>query len=132
MKVWRQSVTDADQRTLPSSHTNYKCLSQPELVKRLTNEHQLRQNLTKQNLRLREKIATSTETFGLEVEEELHDDLTNIMETKRAQFFESFSPGSFQVQYLVKCDLIVIIILCLHANSIHVLLKQLHVQVMYK
>ena len=71
MKVWRQSVTDADKRTLPSSHANYKCLSQPELVKRLTNEHQLRQKLTKQNLRLREKIAMSTETFGLEVEEEL-------------------------------------------------------------
>ena len=86
-----------DSKTAPSSHTNYRYLSKPELIERLSKEHHQRQLLSKQCQRLKAKISQATEEVGVSVSAEIHEDLRQIMVEKQDQVLKSFPPNSFQV-----------------------------------
>ena len=94
----RLAIRDkVNSKTAPSSHTNYRYLSRPELIERLSQEHHQRQLLSKQCQRLKAKIAQVTEEVGVSVSAEMHEDLKQIMVEKQDQVLKSFPPNSFQV-----------------------------------
>ena len=64
----------------PSSSANYRFLSKDELKDRLRATHTLQRNTHKKLERLRAKIVESVEKSGVDVDEETHDDLLNIVE----------------------------------------------------
>ena len=52
--------------------------------------------VSKQNDRLKKKIAAASEAVGLSLDEEVHDDLKEIVTSKSTEFFEGLPAGSFQ------------------------------------
>ena len=67
-------------RSDPSGSTNYQFLSKSKLKDRLRAIHTLQCNTHKKLERLKEKFVESREKNGVDVDEETHDDLLNVME----------------------------------------------------
>ncbi len=75
---------------------NYTALSTPEKVERLHNLHSLYCNTKQRLTRLRAKIALATEENGIEVDEELHGDLHQIITENAATVAQSCPEDGFQ------------------------------------
>ena len=63
-----------------SSHAPYSSLSQEEMKKRMANLQQELSRIRKQNMRLKAKVAEESETIGVTVDSDMHQDLEKIME----------------------------------------------------
>lgn len=99
----RMLDTNSD-RTAPSSHVNYRYLSRPELIDRLSSEHHQRQLLSKKCQRLKERIEEMSEKVGVSVDSEMHEGLKEIMVTEGDRFLQSLPPNSFQVNVCISVD----------------------------
>ena len=91
----RHSSANLADRTLPSSHANLSFLSPSQLVTRLQLTHQQLRLSSKQLNRLKEKIASATETMGVQLDEEAHKGLQEIMAAESARMTTSL-PDGFQ------------------------------------
>ena len=85
-------------RTAPSSHTNHRYLSRPELIDRLSKEHHERRLVAKQCQRLKTRIAEVSEKVGVSVNPEVHEGLKEIMVAQSDSILQSLPPNSFQVR----------------------------------
>ena len=84
------------EKTDISSHANYRYLSTPEKNERMAN---LRAEVTQQKReidRLREKVNKLTETSGVEVDKQMHGDLSSIMEEMTEDVRKKFPENSFE------------------------------------
>ena len=91
----RQCRGNADNSSLPSSHTNYRYLSSPVKNERLRHLHQLSRASGRQLKRLQEKLEAATETHGLDVDEGLRNSLKEIMMANSGRVGSELTPGSF-------------------------------------
>ena len=63
---------------------------------RMTQLHNNLRHILKQRDQLKERVAAAVESHGEVVDETLHDDLTQIMQTEGKRLMESAAPGSLQ------------------------------------
>lgn len=91
-----RSVVSVSSHTTPSSHTNYRFLNRSQLVSRLQQTHHQLRLSVKQVDRLKSKIADAVAQKGIEVDEELHRDLQQVMSTESSRIADSHAPDSFQ------------------------------------
>ena len=63
-----------------SSRAPYSSLSQEEMKKRMANLQQELSRIRKQNMRLKAKVAEESESIGVTVDSDMHQDLEKIME----------------------------------------------------
>ena len=93
----RQSTsTPSSERTAVSSHVNYRYLTTPEKTARMTN---LKAEVSQQKKKiesLQQKVKKLTEAEGMEVDDQMHDDLYSIMDEMSGQVEERFSEHSFE------------------------------------
>ena len=85
-----------DERTDPTSHTNYTYLKTPEKNERLSRMHKENRKLTLQNLQLKEKLSSETVKVGIIVNDELHDDLKSIASASAKQIHSTHPEDSFK------------------------------------
>ena len=74
-----KKCSPSSEKTKPTSHVNYRYLSTPEKHLRMAN---LRAELAQQKRKmmlLEEKVKGLTETSGVEVDEQMHSDLSGII-----------------------------------------------------
>ena len=82
-------------KSKPTSHTNYRFLSSPEKTARLKNLHD-RTRLMQQNInRLNSQIRKWIEDNGTEVDDDLNKALVDIVEDKSPFVASSYEEGSF-------------------------------------
>ena len=67
-------------RVSVSSRAPYSSLSQEEMKKRMANLQQELSRIRKQNMRLKAKVAEESESIGVTVDSDMHQDLEKIME----------------------------------------------------
>ena len=79
-----------------NSHSNFRYLTTPQMVKRLRGIHFNQERTMLQLDRLRAQLEVVTREEGVEVNEELHQDLKEIMSNHDTQITSSFPPNSFQ------------------------------------
>ncbi len=91
-----RSVVSVASHTTPSSHTNYRFLNRTQLVSRLQQTHHQLRLSVKQIDRLKTKIADAVAQKGIQVDEELHSGLQQIMSTESSRIANSLTPDSFQ------------------------------------
>ena len=85
------------ERVMPTSHTNYRYMSAPDLRSRLTLLHKEHCKTTLQLERLRTKVAIyCEEDNGTEVDAETHDDLKSIVVNYSATVVGSYPPDSLE------------------------------------
>eukprot|EP00731_Ephydatia_muelleri_P018851 Em0011g891a len=85
------------ERVMPTSHTNYRYMSAPDLRSRLTLLHKEHCKTTLQLERLRKKVAIyCEEDNGTEVDAETHDDLKSIVVDYSATVVGSYPPDSLE------------------------------------
>lgn len=80
----------------PSSHVNYRYLSRPQLVTRLTETHHRLRLSIKETERLKKKISAAVLKKGLQVDDEVHTGLLDIMRKESQTIITTHSPDSFQ------------------------------------
>ncbi len=81
---------------LSNSHTNTRYLNSPEKIQRLS-EWKARAKAAEIKVRrLQEKIAVATEKDGVEVDEDLHSDLAQIMGERSSEVQDKHDSDSFQ------------------------------------
>lgn len=85
-----------DDRTHPSSHTNYAALNTPEKDERLHRLHVEAKNTRQKLERLRDKISLDAARASPSVDEALDGDLWSIISENDTEVQESYPEGSFQ------------------------------------
>lgn len=90
------SRTHKDERTHPSSHTNYSYLSTPEKDERLHRLHAESKVIKLRISRLEKKITELINDDGVCVEDDLHDDIKQIVSDSTEQIYSSYQPDTFQ------------------------------------
>ena len=88
-------VTLSSTRLQPSSHTPYTSLTNDEKSERLQQLHRLARQTQQQLKRLRRKLATVSDTKGVEMDSATHSDLCDIMSQENKAVHQAFSEGSF-------------------------------------
>ena len=91
----KQKRTSAEQ-THPSSHTPYRSLSTSEKITRLYRLHTLQCSTHQQLERLKAKLAAAVEKNASPVDEQMHEDLSNIVTAQSPYIESTYPPGSFQ------------------------------------
>ena len=95
--VSQNRAKSSSERVMPSSHTNYRYLSAPDLRSRLTLLHKEYCKTTLQLERLRKKVAIyCEEDNGMEVDAETHDDLKSIVVNNSATVVGFYPPDSLE------------------------------------
>lgn len=79
----------------PSNHTNYRYLNTPEKVQRLQRLHHSARMSRKQADRLKTRLAEVIEQRSSIVNDELHSDLTQIMQENSEKVLDAYPPDSF-------------------------------------
>ena len=79
----------------PSSHVNYRYLNTPQKHERMQKLHQAVRVKCQRVERLKKKIALLIEDRGVEVDEELNEDLTSIMKDNSDAIMERYPADSF-------------------------------------
>ena len=91
-----RAETNAE-RVMPTSHTNYRYMSAPDLRSRLSLLHKENRKTTLQIERLRKKVARyCEEDDGMEVDDETHDDLKSIVANNSATVVGSYPPDALE------------------------------------
>ena len=80
----------------PSKNENNRYLSSPQKKEKLKRLQVRAQTAEKEVQRLKLRIKESTEKHGIEVQDELHQDLSSIMETSNEAVTKEYPPGSFR------------------------------------
>ena len=91
----KQKRTSAE-RTHPSSHMPYRSLSTSEKITRLHRLHTLQRSTHQQLERLKAKLAAAVEKNASPVDEQMHEDLSNIVTAQSPYIESTCPPGSFQ------------------------------------
>lgn len=78
-----------------SSHTNYRYFNTPEKVNRLEKLHKHARTSQQRIKRLKKKIASIVEDKGVEVDKEIHEDLSSIMKENSPKVTEAYPADSF-------------------------------------
>ena len=86
----------AEDRTCPSSHTNYIYLTSEEKSVRLHRLQHEKRMLQQQLRRLQNAISESTATEGIILNEELHDDISQLMKDHTKDVHSNYEEGTFQ------------------------------------
>ena len=85
-----------DERTDPSSHTNYGYLTSAEKNERMSRLHQENRKLNAKVTQLQEKLSAITERDGITLSDELHNDMKKMASACTKQVYSSYPEGSFQ------------------------------------
>ena len=85
-----------DDRTNPSSHTTYVNLSTPEKNQRLSLLHQENRKAKQQIRRLNQKLEAITVQQGVNLSDELHNDIKQIASTNTQEIYSRYPENSFQ------------------------------------
>ena len=93
-RIARHKGTSSDIVTSPSSHTNYRLLTRPQLVCRLQSMHDQCQSFHSKVEKLKNHITMMIMSEGVKVDEELHSELQKIMKIEAIKM--KFRAGSFQ------------------------------------
>ena len=88
--------SQADERTCPSSHTNYCHLTSDEKSIRLHRLQHEKRMLQQQLRRLQDAITESTATNGVILDEQLQDDITQLMKDHTQDIHSTYEEGTFQ------------------------------------
>ena len=83
-------------RTHPSSHVSYKTLSSPEKLERMRQLHLLQRSTSKQLAHLQAKLLQDTQDVGIDVDEEVHQDLKTVVAEQSAFVKANFPQGTFK------------------------------------
>ena len=86
----------ADDRTCPSSHTNYMYLKSEEKSVRLHHLQHERMMFMQRLRRLEDAISESTTTDGIILDEGLHDDISQLMKDNTEDVHSRYEEGTFQ------------------------------------
>ena len=86
----------ADDRTCPSSHTNYIHLTNEEKSVRLHRLQHERRMFMQQLRRLGDAISESTATDGIILDEEMYDDISQLMKDHTKDIHSNYEEGTFQ------------------------------------
>ncbi|XP_065894386.1 uncharacterized protein [Dysidea avara] len=84
-----------DDESTHATHITYGCQPVPVLVTRLGGLAKEYRNLSKQNDRLKERIAVYCESNGIEVDDDMHKDLKEIA-SQSTSFLDDLPPDSFK------------------------------------
>lgn len=96
LRVLAKRLIDHDDKGVdPHSHTNYRYLTTPEKVNRLSSLHGLYTSTKKQLDRLKQKVAAIADQHG-NVMEQHHDDFLSIMEGEGKSVFTELPENSFK------------------------------------
>ena len=93
---WKSTAASPTVHTRSDSHTNFRYLTTPQKKRRMES---LRARVSSAELkvaRLLKKIKASIGTKGVEVDRDLHEDLSKIMEDNTQAIHEQFPEGSFK------------------------------------
>lgn len=88
-------AVEADQRTAPDSHTNYRYLSTPEKDRRLSRLHAATRNTKKSITHMQARLAEVSETSGISVDPGIHDDMVTVMEAHTQDIHQRHAPDTF-------------------------------------
>ena len=92
----QKKCSSSSEKTIVSSHVNYRYLSVPEKAQRMANlKAEVVQQRRKVEL-LEEKVKKLTEKSGVEVDEQIHGDLSHIMEEMTHEVEKEFPENSFE------------------------------------
>ena len=96
--VSRASCTSlqAEDRTCPSSHTNYIYLTSEEKSIQLYRLQHDKRMLQQQLRRLQNVISESIATKGVTLDEELHDDISQLIKDHTKDVHSNYEEGTFQ------------------------------------
>ena len=89
-------VIQADDRTCQSSHTTYACLNDEEKNEHMHRMQQKTRKGQQQIRRLQEALADATGTDGVDLDEELHDDFTQLIKEHLDDVLSTHEEGMFQ------------------------------------
>ena len=81
---------------MPTSHVNFRYLSSPQKVQRMRKMKAMVLAAKSQIAHLEMKLMELTERSGVEVDKELHSNLTTIAEENERQVLDTYPEGSFQ------------------------------------
>ena len=93
MKCRKQKDTD---KASPSSHTTYFCLSTPQKDERLCRLQQEKKKAKLCTDRLRQKIIAATDSDGVVLDDELHEDLKSMAVECSKEVHESCPEDTFR------------------------------------
>ena len=93
MKCRKQKDSD---KTNPSSHTSYSCLSTPQKDERLRRLQQEKKKVKLCVDRLKQKIVAATDSDGVVLDDELHEDLKNMAVDCSKEVHESCPEDTFR------------------------------------
>ena len=88
-----KSQTDDIDRTNPASHANYRYLSCSEKDRRLKRFHQLHRADKQKIARLQSALDAAIQQRGVNIDEELHQDLRQTMDEMNERVCEQYQPG---------------------------------------
>lgn len=83
-------------RTDPSSHTAYVNLSTPEKIERLSHLHKENKRAMLEIKRLKQKISAAITLDGVNLSDELHDDVKTMASDTTKQIYLQYPENSFQ------------------------------------
>jgi len=90
------SRPQTDDRTDPSSHTNYSCLHTPEKDERMSRIQQEKRKLNIRISQLQERISSVTAKVGITLTDDLHNDVVKIAAANTKRVHSTYSEDSFQ------------------------------------
>ena len=91
-----QSRGSLTERTNASSSTPYSILTSEEMQIRMRNLHDKLRKVLKQRDRLKDKVSRLVEKQGITVDEKLHGDLKNIIQSKGGKRMKGGESNTFQ------------------------------------
>jgi len=89
-------ATQSDDRTCPSSHTTYECLNSQEKSERLRRVQKKARMGQQQIRRLQEALADATREDGIGLDEELHNDFSQLVKDHAKDVLSAHEEGTFQ------------------------------------
>lgn len=99
---WQKSVASSPTRhTCSTSHTNFRYLSTPQKKRRMDSLRARAASAERKLDNLRKKIDASTNNKGVTVDDDLHQDLSKIVEEQTPSIHEQFPEGRGVVQTVV-------------------------------
>ena len=94
--AFRHCCKQSQDKSVPSSHTNYRYLTSPEKLEHLRRLHDESRCLQKKLHRCRDRITALVAKEGVSLDMETTDDLHAIMEEENASVVEKYPENSFQ------------------------------------
>jgi len=85
-----------DDKTNPSSHTNYSCLNSAEKDARMARLHKETRKLSSRIAQLEQQLAAAVVQDGITLTDELHDDMKKMTAACAKKVYSTFPEGSFQ------------------------------------